>query len=420
MGNIIDYVLEKGNETFREASFCEEDALVLCQFVYLKFDALLKPLDENPVSLSELDKSILKESLFSDPRYEKDNRALFEAMTLSKRFCDIRLCMYINRIETENETQFAAVTVLCPGEKNIVVFRGTDENMVGWQEDFGLALKKPIAGQMLSVKYLHDVADRIHGDFMVAGHSKGGNLAVYSSMCVEKTTRRRISRIYSFDGPGFRPDFLKENDYEKIEDRVIKIIPKSSLVGMLLDDGEDSVVVEARAIGMKQHNPFMWVIKDGHFVRSELSDQHKLILKSLNEWILSLNETGLERFVLLLNDILDSTEADTTVEFSENVIKHAIPAIKAAKEVDDETKAFFLGFIRSYLNLASDMVTEEAKAKMEETFSEVKEHFENALEETKNFAKEDFFEGAKREAAGLKAFLETAFEEAKRVIEKKG
>lgn len=420
MGNIIDYVLENGNKTFKEAPLCNEDALVLCQFIYLKFDELLEQLDEKTVSITELDHNPKKDMMFSDPRYEKDNRALFEAMTVSKRFADVKLCMYINRIEIENETQFAAATFLCEDDTKIVVFRGTDENMVGWQEDFGLALKRPIVGQMLSVMYLKDVADMLNGDFMVAGHSKGGNLAVYSAMCVEKAVRKRISRIYSFDGPGFRPDFLEEKNYGKIEDRVVKVIPRSSLVGMLLDDGEDSLVVEARNIGMKQHNPYMWVIKDGHFEKSELSEQHKLLLKSLNEWILSLNELGLERFVLLLNDILDSTEADTTVEFSENVLKHAVPAIKTAKDVDDETKEFFFGFVRSYLEMASEMVTEEAKSKMEETVSEVKERLNEMLEETKTFAKEDFFEAAKREAVGVKTFLETVFKEAKNVVEKKG
>ena len=371
MGNIIDYVLEFGNQSFSEVSFKKEDALLLCQFFYLDFDKILNTLSEETVSVSELDLNAEKESLFSNPRYEKDNRELFEAVVSSKRYSDIKLCMYINRIEVENETQFAAVTMICPNAERLVIFRGTDENMVGWQEDFGLALKKPITGQMLSAKYLNDVSARFGGKLSVAGHSKGGNLSIYSSLCATDAVKERIHNIYCFDGPGFRKEFLDKWKYWEISDRIIKVIPKSSIVGMILDTDENSQVVKARQLGMAQHKIFNWVIEDGELVSEELSEQHELLVKSLNDWILSQSEEKLERFTDFLDHMLESTEADTTVEFTNDVYHHMLLAIKAATEIDDDTKEFLNLFLKSYFDIVKDAISDDVKQKVEEKVKRV-------------------------------------------------
>ena len=145
MENIIEYVKVYGKDSFGERRFCREDALVLSQFSYLKFEGILEVMSRVPVSITEINSSKVRDSLFSDYRYEKDNRALFDAMMTSVRFSDLKVAMYINRIE--EGTQFAAFTFIMPGSNTLIVFRGTDETIVGWQEDMGLALKRNIGGQ---------------------------------------------------------------------------------------------------------------------------------------------------------------------------------------------------------------------------------------------------------------------------------
>ncbi|MBP5599468.1 MAG: hypothetical protein J6X48_04225, partial [Lachnospiraceae bacterium] len=108
MGNIIDYVKEKGDKLFSERAFSKEDALVLSQFVYLKFDNLMDEMSKKEVSLSDLQNSENFDDLFFDYRYEKDNRALFGAMVSSNRFKDMKMCFYVNKVDEETETQFAA------------------------------------------------------------------------------------------------------------------------------------------------------------------------------------------------------------------------------------------------------------------------------------------------------------------------
>lgn len=362
--NIIEYVNEFGKLDFDRRPLTNEDALVLCQFSYLKFESILDSLSDVPVSIKEIYNHKNSEALFSDFRYEKPNRLLAAAMAESQRFSEVKACFFIDRVETE--TQFSAITYILPDHSVLIVFRGTDENIVGWQEDLRLALNKPVLGQTLSVKYINDISKRFYGNFYIAGHSKGGNLAIYSAMLASGNTIERINKIIVFDSPGFRDDLLKENHYEKISKKVEKLIPKSSVVGMLLDSGESSTVVDCHTIaGVTQHNPYNWLIKDGKFVEKHLKEGHKVLIESINQWILSKDEENLERFVALLSEMIDSSEANTTTEFSKDFIKNATAVAKATGELNDETKSFLIDFVKSYFIIAGDLLKEEVKDRTE-------------------------------------------------------
>ena len=138
---MIKYVKEYGDYTFMERPMSDVDSLVLCQFSYLKFDGMVPTLNENKpsVSMQQLAAHAQYEELFRDVRYEKENRALFEAMAESKRFGSLKMNCFIDIIEMEWETQFSAITYLLEDGTIYVCYRGTDENLIGWKEDFNMS-----------------------------------------------------------------------------------------------------------------------------------------------------------------------------------------------------------------------------------------------------------------------------------------
>lgn len=377
MPNIVEYVKKFGTDSFAQRPFSVEDALVLCQFSYLKFDGLLKTMDSQPTSIKSLADSPDREKLFCDKRYVRERKNLLDYMVGSERFGGTELQFYVNRIDTEEETQFCAVTFFVPGYGYFVSFRGTDENIVGWQEDFQLALKKPFTGQKLSVEYLAEVASKIDGSFSVGGHSKGGNLAVYSAMKSADTVKSRIDRIYSFDGPGFRREFLEEYNYESVKDRVISVIPKSSIFGLLLSVDRETIVVMAHSIGPLQHNPYSWVLRKGQFVKREVTQTHMVFVNAFNEWVYSLNDEQLRRFVHALGEVLNATEAETTLEISSEFIKTVRKVFKRSKELDDRSKEFLDFMVSSYYDMTKVMVKSEVKKTMDGFSSEVKAMLED-------------------------------------------
>lgn len=363
-GTIIDYLKEFGEYSFAEKPMNDVDSLVLCQFAYLKFDGMVPDVRENArsVTMEELAAHADYEKLFADERYEKDNRALFEGMLQSRRFHDLRLNCHINLIEKEWETQFAAVTFLLEDGTLYIAFRGTDETIVGWKEDFNMAFLSPVPGQAYSVKYLNMVTGRLHKPFYVGGHSKGGNLAVYSAMKCAPGVQERIQKVYSMDGPGFRPEILAECGYENIAHKVVKILPHSSLVGMLFERDIHYRVVESRTFGLAQHNPYTWLVKDGRFVEVKGIYESRLLMdNAINEWILSLDEKQLRTFVDTLYQVVSASQAENLIEFTADWKKSMNGMVAALREVDEQTAAMLREIVKSLFEITRIRMKEEVR-----------------------------------------------------------
>ncbi len=354
-GTIIDYIKEYGRHSFAEIPMNDVDSLILCQLSYLKYDGIVPDVRENgrSVSLEEISFHADYEQLFADERYERDNRALFEVALESRRFHYLRLNCHINIIEKEWETQFAAVTFLLDDGTLYLAFRGTDETIVGWKEDFNMGFLSPVPGQSYSAKYVNMVTGKLHKPFYIGGHSKGGNLAVYSAMKCAPRIQERIIKIYNMDGPGFRPEVLADCRYEDIADRVVKILPQSSVVGMIFEKDIRYRVVESKSFGLLQHNPYTWLVKDGKFVEVDgIYEGRQLINSALNEWILSLDEQQMRTFVDTLYQVISASQADDLIEFAADWKKSVNKVVSAFKEMDEQTAKVLRETVKSLFEIA--------------------------------------------------------------------
>lgn len=341
MGNIVDYVAEYGGYSFLERPFSDADSLVIAQFAYLKLEGVVpEPGEERPgVTIGEIAHKKEREAIFADGRFAADNAALFDAMRKSRRFQTMKINDCVNRIDQQEQLQFFAVTCFLEDDSVYLAFRGTDETLVGWKEDFYMACKIPVRSQELSVSYVEAAAGRCRGRLILGGHSKGGNLAVYAAMHCTESVRKRIRGIYNLDGPGFLPRLRNADIWRMIEGRVHKIIPHSSLIGMLLEDTDDYMVVESSVIGVLQHNPFSWLIRDGKFVEAkEVYKSRKAAMEVLNQWIISIPEEERADFVDYLFAIVEASEAETLLDFSGNWKTAAKRMASALRDTDRETR----------------------------------------------------------------------------------
>lgn len=362
--NIIDYVEEYGDYTFLEKPLNDVDSLVLCQLSYLRFDGMVPLLTENrkSVTLRQLFEKEQFEELFTDDLFVKDNRALLQAMHKSKRFRTLKMNYYVNIIEKEWETQFSAITFFLEDGSMYVAYRGTDVTIVGWKEDFNMAFMDPVPGQEYSVKYLNMVTGRGNNEFYVGGHSKGGNLAVYAAMNCKKSVRERIRKVYSMDGPGFRPEVLERCPYEEIKERIVKILPHSSLVGMLFERDNNYQVVESRSLGLLQHNTYFWLVEEDHFVYAKkIYEGRRLMDDTINDWVLSLEAEEVKIFVDTLYNVVSATEADNIIQIAADW-KNSMNRMRAAiKDVDEETSEMLKKIIKSLFELLRIRVKQSMK-----------------------------------------------------------
>lgn len=366
--NITEFVAKKGKYTFDELSLCSADTLVISQLSYLKFDGIVpSPSDKSEgVRISDIINHPEYEGLYRDKRYEELNRPLFEAMVASRRYKDLVLNYYVDIVNTVEDVQFSAMTVLGDKGFKYVVFRGTDENIVAWKEDLQMTYKCPIPAQSYALKYLEDVTSKFEGPFYMGGHSKGGNLAVYAAMMCDDNIRARIIRIFSHDGPGFTQKMMQGSHYKEIEDRITKYIPKAAIIGLLgLEDKYE--VISSEKSGFQQHIPFNWIIKDYDFKREKTVDfKSYMQIETLNIWARDMSDEDWtflsDEFFTVFQDV-GITNLNEVSEDMFGTVKKVVADIERIE--DENTKKRMLSIWEKLKEAASKVAKEDTRLGIE-------------------------------------------------------
>ena len=355
MKNMVKYVQEM-EETFENRPFNSVDSLVLSQLAYLNFDGIVPDLTEaaSPVPIQEVAAVENPDVLFQDVRDRKSNRQLLAAFVDNPRFRETKLSFYVNQLDIKVEKQFSAVTYLLSDGSAYIAYRGTDSTFVGWKEDFNMAFISPVPSQEEGVAYLNAVAERIPNNLKIGGHSKGGNIAVYSAIYCSQIAQGRIVQIFSHDGPGFRDEVFHSDGYGIVKDRICKTLPQSAMIGILLQYQEKYSVVKSNHIWFMQHDPFSWLVDGDDFQYVSSVTKSALYMNEiLNQWVSSLDDQKRELFVDTLYSVVKATNATTFYDLTGNWQKRAVTSLAAIRDIDDETRKFVFQTIRSLFVLAA-------------------------------------------------------------------
>ena len=120
----------------------------------------------------------------------------------------------------------------------------------------------------------------------------------------------RVERIYSLDGPGFPEAVVNSFEYSSVSDRIVKIVPDSSVVGMVLETPERCMVVKSDVEGIMQHFAFSWQMHGGEFDKVEdVANSSVTFNKALNKWLSNLSKEQRERAVDALFAVLEASGA---------------------------------------------------------------------------------------------------------------
>lgn len=343
---LYDYLNWRGDLSFETVAPCEVDNLIFSMISYIDFSGVVESeADETkkPIALLtatkrylKLQSGIIKNIGLIIPR---EVVTLLVRASKTARFGLCRPFCYVNRICDESEKQFSAVSFALPGGDTFIAFRGTDDTLVGWKENFNMSFMHPVPAQTEAVEYLEYIAAHTQGKLYVGGHSKGGNLAVYSAVKASSAVKERITAVYNNDGPGFDREFIGGDDYAEMRERIHTLVPQSSVVGMLLEHEEHYTVVKSKTTGLLQHNGLTWTVMGGGFIKLDSVDEDsKLIDRSLKEWLESMSADERERFVDELYEAMLSTNARTLTELNADKRK----LMKAWSSMDNESRSQLL------------------------------------------------------------------------------
>jgi len=362
MANILDYLDWRGDLTLAERPFNEVDNLLLAELSYLDFGGAVPPEYGAGVPLRQASAQYFACHPKTEMGVLVPDRIpdLVRRMGESARFADARLSGYVNYVDEQTELQFSALCCTLPDGAVYVAFRGTDDTLVGWKEDFNMGLLDTVPSQAVAVSYLQAAAAAFpDARLLVGGHSKGGNLAVYAAVFCGEQTQSHIAKVYNNDGPGFRRRLLDLPEHRRIEGKILTMVPESSVVGMLLEHEESYQIVRSTQVGVMQHDGFSWVVTGEHFLHvPEASLNGRILDGALSEFVHSMNPEQREKFVDALFEVLTCTDAETLTDLKEGGFKTASAMAKAVQKLDKDTRRALTGTLTLLIKANAKSVQE--------------------------------------------------------------
>lgn len=334
--NFVRYALEN-QESFEKDPFSARDALLFSWISYLSF-----PKEKFPLSFENLTTEDIDIAVSSCVFNKKETKVLLEILKKNPRYKKIEILASQEVMSHSVESQFGAILLKLEDNTLLVSYRGTDDSYVGAKEDLNMAFLYPIPSQSIALTFLEKTRNYSQdASLILMGHSKGGNLAVYSAFTSNKELKDRIKKVYSFDGPGFHKDVFSTEEYKEVEDRIEKYLPQSSLVGMILEHQEDYTIIKSKSFSVLQHNPFKWIIKDKDFIYLKKKTPSSCYLdETLNTWIRNLSLEERERTVSLLYDLISIRGIYTYPQFFSKGIRNSMKVLKTYHHLPKEEKRF--------------------------------------------------------------------------------
>ena len=327
MAQLIDYLEKVENLTFDQEPLNILDKVCINEIGYLTYEKWLTASDlKKPINLHDF-----AEGKELNPDYTfmvtKERVELAEAMVRSRRFAGLSLSNYRSVLDKEVEKQFAAMIFSLPElDYHQLVFRGTDDSVIGWKEDFQLTYSREIPAHRSAMIFLEDHLPNLSGRITVSGHSKGGNLALYSAVQSSPALREKISELLLLDSPGLMKSLLEKPSYQELKAKMTVIRPQDSVVGVMLYWDRPAQLVAAEGIGFAQHNALTWEVdlatNDFVYV-DQPTDLSQRLEETFQEWIETLPNQQLKQVC----DLVFDTILDSGIESLDDIGIQALPQL---------------------------------------------------------------------------------------------
>ena len=318
MTTILDFLQWRGDLSFKQEPIGNADRLLFCILSYLPFENIIpEDFKNQSITLSNALHHVEVVTTAKDGKSTLTTNQLqfIKGMKNCPRYADIPVTGFVNKHDSENQSQFSAITFLLPDQTILIVYRGTDGTVLGWKEDLDFSFERTTPAQQYAAEYMRKVLDYFNKSIRIAGHSKGGNLAVYAAMECPLLLADRIIEVNNMDGPGFNKKTIETFHNREINLKVHTYVPQFDVVGQLLYHEENYTIVKSDDKGIMQHDPFSWGIMRSNFITAkDLSKDAVILDKTLKDFIYSMSFAQREEVVNGLYDLIKACHAKTLKE----------------------------------------------------------------------------------------------------------
>ncbi|HFI0150169.1 TPA: DUF2974 domain-containing protein [Streptococcus suis] len=341
MPNLLTYIEESQYDSFYDRPINKLDILALTELSYLPFNNLVPySFTDNGIRLDHLAEKFEETYQNHFPPFSmvtKSRLLLLSLLARSKRFKHLKAFGFVDDYQLDKEKQFSATSYRLDRKTIVTCFRGTDDTLIGWKEDFHMTYMDEIPAQRSASGYLEKIMSSQSGNFYIAGHSKGGNLALYSASKQSPNLQERILAVYPFDAPGLHKKHLEAPGYQAIQNRIYPLIPQNSIVGMMLETPENAQIVQSNTIGLLQHISFSWEIDGNDFKTAPALTTDSLQTdQTFKTWTASLSEQELRDFFDLVFGIFIQAGIERFSDITVNPLQKLQEMDRLRKELSPE------------------------------------------------------------------------------------
>lgn len=343
--DMLHYIHWRGDLTFEERPLNEIDSLLLSVLSYEQFDDILySNTSLNIQRVCEIFfKKYSEEELKARRTFTYRSYELLKEMAYCPRYKDLELSNYVDEIDEELNLQFSAITYSYKNKFKYIAFRGTDDTIVGWKEDFTMIYKDEVLSQKKAVDYIQNIFKAqkpfSRTKYYIGGHSKGGNLAIYASLNAPKQMRNKIERIDNFDGPGFDLSFWDLHQNQSLNNKITTYIPEASFFGRLFKLEGKTLIFKSNQRGLLQHMPFNWHVDVTKFVYEEsFSEGSDKAIHKFNDLMQSYSKNEREELVEGLFSIFKKLEIYTIEDLTEINFNRIINSLKEINNLNSDAK----------------------------------------------------------------------------------
>lgn len=365
MSNIVDYVNWRGDIPLTLENLNEIDKMILSRFSYFRFQEV-NAMDDDTIQTitSRLIQSLRKEEYNIAGDYD-----LTRSLNKSTRFKNLRVTDYYEILDEDVQKQFAAICVHLPQNVIYVSYCGTDDTMVGWKEDFNLSFMTGVPSQKEGVTYLSKISKKYpDAKFILGGHSKGGNVAVYSAVFSEKDVRDKILEIVNHDGPGFDDKVLNLDSYKDVLDRIRTYIPQSSVFGRLLGHKEQYKIVKSNEKGIMQHDIYSWQVMGTKIIQMDkTTNGSDFIDTTMRNWLKNIPMEERKDVIDAIYSLVMTRDAKTWKEFNKKRYRNIGAILKQYKNLSETDKEMIKDATNKLANAAKESIKINFKEENAET-----------------------------------------------------
>lgn len=332
---MLKYLKKYKDISFEKAPLNKLDIALMTGLIYLNFDK-----DETLAEFFQRNKDKKANEFKTVGTFF--NEKIIDVLRKSTRWKQIKISNIVNLYDEQKPLQFFALTMtIC--DQTFIIFRGTDDYLMSWKENFYLSFQDKIPSNDEALRYTEQILKK-YDKVIICGHSKGGNDALYVASILKSS---QIKELYIYDSPGFL-------DEKIIDTKINFYAPKNSVVSMILK--MDNIKIK---YVKTNHPPFI-----SHTMRTWNVDMNKLDFERSKITSFSKNIDYFNK--LWINKTTKSERKKLTETFFKNIkgfedgkiggktlleyLSFIYENFKNAKNIDEQEKTFLKD---SYVMLTS-------------------------------------------------------------------